>query len=31
MWVHVFVISQQTEGAFTLIFEGLRSDPDKFF
>ncbi|XP_060857126.1 uncharacterized protein LOC132934786 [Metopolophium dirhodum] len=31
MWVHPLVSSRPSEGALTLIFEGLRSDPDKFF
>ena len=31
MWVHPLVSSRPSEGAFTLVFEGLRRDPDKFF
>lgn len=30
MWVHPLVSSRPSEGAFTLVFEGLRRDPDKF-
>lgn len=31
MWVHPLVSSRPSKGVFILIFEGLRSDPDKFF
>jgi len=31
MWVHPLVSSRPSEGAFTLVLEGLRRDPDKFF
>ncbi|KAL4111886.1 hypothetical protein QTP88_015762 [Uroleucon formosanum] len=31
MWVHPLVSSRPSQGAFTLIFEELRSDPEKFF